>query len=239
MTYVALGSLKYNALLVTEAQLLEAGDAGLVDHAGGPAHAGHRALPRGEAVLLNDGLGDATEAVRPLLSLLWLRHYVPHSEVVVFGSQVVQLGVQQDVVGGLVGVDERHLRPVLGVFQNCLQHLPERGNAGAAGEHGPSPGHLLVLSQQVPAAGEVGDVAHGALGLDGVPQSQALQMLAHLSAVRESLQLPRPVHLDDQFEVPQVVVAADGRVRPHHQLPLHLGIQEHVLPHGQPEPVLL
>lgn len=49
---------------------LKAGNAGLVDHAGGAAHAGNRALPCREAMLLDDVFGDPPKAVRPLLPIL-------------------------------------------------------------------------------------------------------------------------------------------------------------------------
>jgi hypothetical protein len=46
-----------------------------------------------------------------------------------------------------------------------------------------------------PAAAQVRDVAHGALRLDAVPNGEAVQVAAHLAAVRELGVDPRLVHL--------------------------------------------
>jgi hypothetical protein len=55
--------------------------------------------------------------------------------------------------------------------------------------------HFRHEIEDLPAAAQVRDVAHGPLRLDAVPDGQAVQVAAHLAALQELGVDPRAVHL--------------------------------------------
>lgn len=56
-------------------------------------------------------------------------YHVDNLEVVVLGSELVDLGLEHDVGRGLVGEHESHLGLVLRVEQELLEHLQHRRDA--------------------------------------------------------------------------------------------------------------
>mmetsp|Transcript_10106 Transcript_10106/g.28983 ORF Transcript_10106/g.28983 Transcript_10106/m.28983 type:complete len:293 (-) Transcript_10106:376-1254(-) len=144
---------------------------------------------------------------------------------------------QQDVVGGLVGVDEPAHRGVHLVGQDGLDHLERRRQARAAAQEAqrarPPP---LAVNLELPAP-RVLEVEQRAADLDRVAHGHGLEVLAHLAARREPRVGPRPVHLDDEVEVPDGVVRAGRGVGAVHHLARDGGREHDVPAQRQAQPL--
>lgn len=150
---------------------------------------------------------------------------VVHPEAAVLGDEGVQVLLEQDVLLGDVGEDEVDLGPVAGLAaaDDGLDDLQHGGDAGAAGDHAEVAHHV----------GRVGEGALGAPDADGLADGQGGEVLADVAG---------GVRLDEQVEVARLLVAADGRVRPHDLLVAAVGLVEDradgdVLPDGEAEDV--
>mmetsp|Transcript_27037 Transcript_27037/g.70708 ORF Transcript_27037/g.70708 Transcript_27037/m.70708 type:complete len:229 (+) Transcript_27037:472-1158(+) len=118
------------------AQLLEVWLAREIHHRRRAAHDGDGALAGREEVIPDHRLADEADVVLPLFALGRAVHRVPDPEAArVPRGEVVQLPAHQDVGGGLVRVQEPHLRRVLGVAQDSLCHLVAGREARPAGDH--------------------------------------------------------------------------------------------------------
>mmetsp|Transcript_34737 Transcript_34737/g.81180 ORF Transcript_34737/g.81180 Transcript_34737/m.81180 type:complete len:255 (+) Transcript_34737:11-775(+) len=162
--------------------------AGELDHRGRSTQQNHRVLTGWRHVLLDHRGGDEPGAVRP--ARVRSVDGVPQLESmgVVLG-ELLKLWAEQNVVGGLVGVEERHDGRVGLVPQHLVDHLEHRGDARAAGHHS----DVLLEGQRFaqifpPSLTLVLDSAERPSHLEDIaPGCQRVQVLRHFSAVTESL----------------------------------------------------
>jgi len=151
---------------------------------------------------LEELLGDEALALRPVL---WgLVKDVEGAETV--GELVLELlefGLEQDIIGGDVTEDERDLGLVLGVLEDGAGELVHGGDTGATGNQG----DVVVLVGLPRVFGD------GALHLQRLAGSHAVHVLGHDAA---------GVLLDDEVDVTGSVLVGNGGVGTDGRL-LHLG----------------
>mmetsp|Transcript_21483 Transcript_21483/g.51244 ORF Transcript_21483/g.51244 Transcript_21483/m.51244 type:complete len:211 (+) Transcript_21483:344-976(+) len=133
-------------------------------------------------------------------------------------DDLLDLLAAQDVLLGLVREEQVDL-DVLVVSEHEVRDLQHGGDPRSAGDHDELPALLRLLrlsgglDPEVSAVPEVLHVPLGALHVDRVADLQGIQVLAELSTVGEPLVDARPVDLDDQDDLAEGGVVADGGVR--------------------------
>ena len=155
-----------------------------------------------------------------------VRGFIQHvvdAEAAVCGGKPVKVLSEENVLAGDVGKDEVHLGLVaLGpAADDGADQLQHWGDSGAAGDHAEVTDHVWGVDKG----------ALGASHLDGLPDGQRRHVLADVS---------RRVRLDEQVEVPGLVVPRDGRVGAYNLLlgPVRLaqrGADRDVLADGEAE----
>lgn len=147
-------------------------------------------------------LSNESLALRPVLRRL-VQNVESAEAVGVLVLEVLELLLEQDVVGGDVTKDEGDLGLVLGVLEDGAGELVHGGDAGATSDEG----DVVVL---VGLPGVLGD---GALHLERLAGGHVVHVLGHDAT---------GVALDDEVEVAGLVLVGDGGVRANSRL-LHLG----------------
>mmetsp|Transcript_51375 Transcript_51375/g.137409 ORF Transcript_51375/g.137409 Transcript_51375/m.137409 type:complete len:203 (+) Transcript_51375:9-617(+) len=154
-------------------QLLEVGQAGVLQHGRRAAHKRHRVLVRREKMIADHVLIYEALAVAPLLALGHAVHGVPDLEAVgVLLGHELQLLLRQDVVRRLVRVEQADLRLVGGVPQDRGRHLVAGGEARAAGYQRDALDTVFPASVGEHSLASVDDLAKGSLHVDGVAYLQ-------------------------------------------------------------------
>mmetsp|Transcript_535 Transcript_535/g.1714 ORF Transcript_535/g.1714 Transcript_535/m.1714 type:complete len:560 (+) Transcript_535:370-2049(+) len=235
---MGLGFSEGEDVVIRVAQLVEVGDTGLFLHDRGPAHDCDGVGRRREQVLPQHLRRNETDVEAPaLVALSQTVHCVPELKAVgVVCRELLQLLPGQDVGGRAIGIEQLHLRPVLGIAEHGIGNLVARGEPGAAGDHGdPAAAVGLPVVCELPSA-QVHELAQRALHVDRVADLHGVQVLRHLAALGEGGVLTGGVNLDQEVHVAQGLVVCHGRVGPHHRLILDAGLEEHVHACGQAQP---
>ena len=159
-------------------------------------------------------------------------------------GHLLDLLAQQNVVFALVGEQQVRLRSVLRIAGDRLHQLVHRRNAGSTGDQADSLElvhdrlALLVLSNGELAVALVLNPAGRSFHLHLVADVQRLQMLRHLTAVRELRVHVFEVDLDHELEVALRLVAGGRRVGADHHVAIEILDQMHVLTDRQTETLL-
>lgn len=172
---------------------------------------------------LNHVGSNKTDATIPALRRL-VQHVVD-TEALIVRSERIEILLEQNVLLGDVGKDEVHLGAVtcLAAPNDRLDHLQHGRNTRTARNH-------------TKVAHHVGRVGEGALG------PAHANRLAHGERRKVLADVTRGVRLDEQIEVPGLLIAGDGRVRAHNFLVFAAGLGQHgadgdVLADGEAEDV--
>ncbi|KAI3481059.1 hypothetical protein L1887_56633 [Cichorium endivia] len=190
-----------------------------VDHGRRAAHENLDVVGRLGHVLLNSLLGDKAHAALPADGRLV--EEVVHAELVlVLGSKLVELLLEQDVLLLDVGVDKVDLRLVAGVLEDSTDDLQAGRKSSAAGDH-------AEVARQ---AGRVLHLALGALDRDEIADLHGADVLGDVTLL---------VRLDDEVEESVVIVRRCRGVGAHDVLAVDVGLDGDVLSDGEAEDVVL
>lgn len=183
----------------------------------------NRLLDRTNRTHLDHVRGNEADTTSP--SLGRVVENVVDAETIVLGNELLELLLEQDIVGVDIGEDQVHLSGVVStvagtVADNGLDDLEHRGDTGTSSDH-------------TDVAAHVGGVDHGTLGaahLHGLADLQGGQVLGNVTL---------GVSLDEEVKVAGFIVGGDGGVGAHNLLGLAVngGCERDVLADGQTENV--
>mmetsp|Transcript_9248 Transcript_9248/g.18002 ORF Transcript_9248/g.18002 Transcript_9248/m.18002 type:complete len:284 (-) Transcript_9248:65-916(-) len=204
---------------LVEADLVEVGAAGVVEHGRRPAHEHQTVRARRRDGVNEHGVVDeASETLPPRRRPV--EGVVALEAARVCGPPLVDLRLEQNVLLRLVCEEEVDCGGVGGVTQDRVDDLEHGGDAGAARNHADVLRHRnrLPIHLELSVA-FVLDVAKRPRNVDGLTQLQTADHLRHHATVDESLarrivSVPGAVNLDDEIKEAKIEIGGSGRVLP-------------------------
>ena len=236
-------NLKREEIRLDVPNLLEVGDARKVDHGRRATHADERTRAGLGHALRKHFIIDETLGVGPVTVRHPLRQSV--DSVVDFHAvrevlcPAIQILAHQNVFGRLVGVQEEKFGWIIGVLECLLHDLVGRCDASSAADEAQLLDHSLVLVDLDPPIAKVREVSDGALDVNRVANVHAFEVLRHFTSSRELGVHIRKIHLDDQVEIPYLVVTRRRRVRTHDGLVVNACAHKEVATDWQAKNMLL
>lgn len=208
-------------------QLLEGWQAGEVDHRRRAAHDGHGVGRRWEQVVFDHLVIDEADAVLP--GLRGAVDGVPDLKLLlVLGRQHVQVVAQQNVLFGLIGIEQSQLSIVAALLEDFVDELKHWSDAGAASNHV----DLLdihdlwrVLAQLLDrelSVAEVLKLAGWAAEGNLVSHLHLVEELRHLATIRELGMDVLAIHFHNQVDEAFVVIARNWSVAANDELAFDL-----------------
>mmetsp|Transcript_9825 Transcript_9825/g.26483 ORF Transcript_9825/g.26483 Transcript_9825/m.26483 type:complete len:242 (+) Transcript_9825:364-1089(+) len=231
--------LQDHQVLLIVSECLQVG-LGRLGHRPRATHQREGAIAGREDMRLHHLLGDEAHIEVPNRVFLHAVHCVPQLKALgVRLRQAVQLLAQEDVLRGLVRIDQAHPRRVLRLAQHRGEDLVARGQAGPTGDERDPVAPRRLTSQGEGAGALVDELTERAFHVDRVSDLHGLQMLGHLAALRELRMDSGEVDLNKEVHVTKGGVVGHRRVRPHDRGPVDLGLQQHVRACRQAKPHVL